>query len=200
MIDKVFGSNQEEKLWQAFQKGDEQAFAQLYQSYVDTLYSYCTRFTTDRDLIKDCIHDLFVELWKSRRTVSATTSVRFYLLACIKRKVLRHLQKRQFTTVEAHPAAEHSTTVSCEAMLIQEQEWQQTQQGLQQALTCLTKRQREAIFLKFYQNLPYEQIADLMGLNAQSVYNLIFGALRTLKKNITLENAVFGLLYLLVQL
>jgi hypothetical protein len=48
------------------------------------------------------------------------------------------------------------------------------QTGLQQALGHLTKRQREAVFFKFYQNLPYEQIASAMNVNAQSVYNLIF--------------------------
>jgi RNA polymerase sigma factor (sigma-70 family) len=199
MIEKVFGSNNEEELWRAFQEGDEAAFARLYQLYADTLFGYCIRFTNDRDLIKDCIHDLFVELWKSRRTVSATTSVRFYLLACIKRKVLRHLQKSQLVTTDGPVTASQSATASYESDMIQEQDWQQTQEGLQQALTCLTKRQREAIFLKYYQNLPYEQIADLMGVNAQSVYNLVFGALRVMKKSLRLEKVIFTLSCLLTQ-
>jgi RNA polymerase sigma factor (sigma-70 family) len=194
MSGKVSGWRNEEELWQAFQAGNETAFARLYELYVDTLFSYCTRFTPDRDLVKDCIHDLFVELWKSRSTVSTTTSVRFYLLACIKRKVLRQLEKAHAKGAGSSVAREPDATLSHEAALIQQQEWEQLQTGLQQALGHLTKRQREAIFFKFYQNLPYEQIASAMNVNAQSVYNLIFCALRTLKKNLPAESAVLTLL------
>ncbi len=199
MIGKVVGYHNEEELWQAFQRGDETAFAQLYERYVDALFHYCSRFTADRDLVKDCIHDLFVELWKSRSTVSATTSVRFYLLACIKRKVIRQLERQQVKGSAGPVPRDYEAVIPHESALIQQQEWEQMQTGLQQAMNHLTKRQREAIFLKFYQNLPYEQIASLMDVNAQSVYNLIFGALRTLKKYFCVENAVFALLLLLIQ-
>lgn len=199
MIGKVIGCHNEEELWQAFQLGDEAAFAQLYERYVDALFHYCSRFTTDRDLVKDCIHDLFVELWKSRSTVSATTSVRFYLLACIKRKVIRQLDRQQMKGGAGLLPRDYDPVIPHEAALIQQQEWEQTQTVLQQAMNHLTKRQREAIFLKFYQNLPYEQIASLMDVNAQSVYNLIFGALRTLKKHLCVESAVFTLLLLLTR-
>ncbi len=194
MSGKVSSWRNEEELWQAFQAGNETAFARLYELYVDTLFSYCTRFTPDRDLVKDCIHDLFVELWKSRSTVSTTTSVRFYLLACIKRKVLRQLEKAHAKGAGGSLAHEPDATLSHEAAMIQQQEWEQLQTGLQQALGHLTKRQREAVFFKFYQNLPYEQIASAMNVNAQSVYNLIFCALRTLKKHLPTESAVLTLL------
>ncbi len=199
MIGKATNWRNEEELWQAFRAGNEAAFAQLYENYVDTLFHYCSRFTGDRDLVKDCIHDLFVELWKSRSAISATTSVRFYLLACIKRKVLRQLGKNPSGGGAVQLPYEQEAAVSCEAILIQEQEWQQLQTGLEYAMDHLTKRQREAIFLKFYQNLPYEQIACLMGVNAQSVYNLVFGALRIMKKKIRLERVVFTVLCLLTQ-
>jgi len=85
----------DETLWNLFRGGDENAFARLYQNYVQTLYHYCVHFATDRALIKDCIHDLFVELWKHRSTIGPTTSVRFYLMASIKRKLVRHLTAEQ---------------------------------------------------------------------------------------------------------
>uniref|UniRef100_UPI003B3BE48E RNA polymerase sigma factor n=1 Tax=Spirosoma sp. TaxID=1899569 RepID=UPI003B3BE48E len=85
----------DETLWNQFRGGDENAFARLYQNYVQTLYHYCAHFATDRALIKDCIHDLFVELWKHRTTIGPTTSVRFYLMASIKRKLVRHLTAEQ---------------------------------------------------------------------------------------------------------
>ena len=58
-------------------------------------------------------------------------------------------------------------------------------------MPLLPRRQREAIFLKFYMNLNNHEIADLMKINIQSVYNLVFGALGNLKKQMTLDRLTF---------
>nr|GFC66022.1 hypothetical protein [Tanacetum cinerariifolium] len=50
------------------------------------------------------------------------------------------------------------------------------------ALNRLSKRQREALYLKFFDGFAYERIAEVMGLNTQSVRNLIFNALQVLRK------------------
>ncbi len=163
---------QEEELefWNQFRKGDEVAFSNLYQSYVHILYQYCSQFTLDKPLIKDCIHDLFVELWRNRSTIGDTTSVRFYLMASIKRKLVRHIN-----------------TPSHESEVISGEEYDMTNHHLSSALDQLPRRQREAIYLKFYMNMSNHEIADLMKINIQSVYNLVFGALTNMKRHMSLE-------------
>lgn len=186
---------QEEELyfWDQFRKGDENAYACLYRSYVHILYQYCSQFTIDKPLIKDCIHDLFVELWRNRMTLGDTTSVRFYLMASIKRKLVRHLNAQQKHTSNEDIPVEywHINTPSHENQLISEEEFESTNQHLNVAINGLPRRQREAIFLKFYMNLNNHEIADLMKINIQSVYNLVFGALGNLKKQMTLERLTF---------
>jgi RNA polymerase sigma factor (sigma-70 family) len=142
---------------------------------------------------KDCIHDLFVELWKNRTTLGDTTSVRFYLMASIKRKLVRHLNAQQKHTSNEDIPVEywHINTPSHENQLIAEEEFESTNQHLNVAINGLPRRQREAIFLKFYMNLNNHEIADLMKINIQSVYNLVFGALGNLKKQMTLERLTF---------
>ncbi len=183
---------QEEELryWNQFRMGDENAYASLYQSYVHILYQYCSQFTFDKPLIKDCIHDLFVELWKNRRTLGDTTSVRFYLMASIKRKLVRHLNILQKHTSNEDIPVEYwkINTPSHERDLISEEEMTATNLHLNKAMDYLPRRQREAIFLKFYMNMNNQEIADLMKINIQSVYNLVFGALSNLKKNMTVEH------------
>ncbi len=183
---------QEEELryWNQFRKGDENAYACLYQSYVHILYQYCSQFTADKPLIKDCIHDLFVELWKNRKTIGDTTSVRFYLMASIKRKLVRHLNALQKHTSNEDIPVEywHIHTTSHERDLISDEEFEATNKHLNKAINHLPRRQREAIFLKFYMNMNNQEISDLMKINIQSVYNLVFGALSNLKKNMTLES------------
>ena len=188
----------DETLWNQFRAGDENAFAQLYQNYVQSLYHYCAHFATDRALIKDCIHDLFVELWKHRGTIGATTSVRFYLMASIKRKLVRHI------TAEQKLVSQDDVTngrrvgdmlagadPSHENLLIANEEDTFMNECLHQALEKLPKRQREAVHLRYFQNMSNEEISTLMQINIQSVYNLIFGAMGNLKRYVTPETVSF---------
>ncbi|WP_020596870.1 MULTISPECIES: RNA polymerase sigma factor [Spirosoma] len=185
----------DETLWNLFRGGDENAFARLYQNYVQTLYHYCVHFATDRALIKDCIHDLFVELWKHRSTIGPTTSVRFYLMASIKRKLVRHLTAEQKLVsqddmINGRRVGDTlpGSDPSYENMLINHEEDMFINDCLHQALEKLPRRQREAVHLRYFQNMSNEEISALMQINIQSVYNLIFGAMSNLKRYVTLEN------------
>ena len=180
---------EELEFWDQFRQGNETAYANLYQSYVHILYQYCSQFTIDKPLIKDCIHDLFVELWRNRSTIGDTTSVRFYLMASIKRKLVRHLNSIQKTTSNEDIPVEywHINTPSHESNVILSEEYDSTNMHLSTAMKRLPKRQREAIYLKFYMNMNNHEIAELMKINIQSVYNLVFGALTNMKKHMSLE-------------
>ncbi len=79
-------------VWDQFRSGDQKAFTELYQHFVQPLYSYSMGVTSDKELIKDCLHDLFVELWRNHSTIGPTTSVKYYLMASIKRKLIRQLE------------------------------------------------------------------------------------------------------------
>jgi RNA polymerase sigma factor (sigma-70 family) len=180
-------THQEVTLWNEFRQDDEDAFAKLYQAFVQLLYNYCTQFSTDRPLIKDCIHDLFVELWQHRATLGDTTSVRYYLMASIKRKLVRHLNAQQkHTSNEEVPLEYHRIfTASPESYIVAREEYIESSQHLNTAIEQLPRRQREAIFLKFYVNMTNEEISTFMKINIQSVYNLVFGALANMKNQLT---------------
>ncbi|MFM6914217.1 MAG: sigma-70 family RNA polymerase sigma factor, partial [Aquirufa sp.] len=62
-----------------------------------------------------------------------------------------------------------------------------TQSSMYQSLSKLSKRQREAITLKYFENMDTDQISEQMNINPQSVYNLIFGALRVMKEQMTMR-------------
>lgn len=188
----------DETLWNQFRAGDENSFAQLYQNYVQSLYHYCAHFATDRALIKDCIHDLFLELWKHRNTIGPTTSVRFYLMASIKRKLVRHITAEQklvsqddVTNGRRMGDMLAGADPSHENLLIACEEDTFMNDCLHQALDRLPKRQREAVHLRYFQNMSNEEISTLMQINIQSVYNLIFGAMGNLKRHVTPETVSF---------
>lgn len=167
-------------------EGSHEAFSNLYQMFINPLYSYSVGITSDKDLIKDCLHDLFVELWKNHSNLGPTTSVKFYLMASIKRKLIRHMDGnlKSFNHHVNYTRDFVEDSLSKESLLIQDELQSEMNYNVAKSLNLLSKRQREAIHLKFYNNLDTEQISQQMKINSQSVYNLIFGALRVMKEGL----------------
>ncbi|GAB3892114.1 sigma-70 family RNA polymerase sigma factor [Larkinella knui] len=172
------------ELWLAFKKGDKGAFGSLATVFYKTLYNYGTKLTTDYTLVEDCIQDLFLEMWKRREFLGETEHVRFYLLKALRRKLFlekKTSDKRLHQFIENTDDIDFIGEFSIESRIIELETTEQHLKKLNQVLTQLSKREREVIYLKFYQELDYEQIASLMAINYQSARNLIYNALKGLK-------------------
>lgn len=188
----------EVEIWRRYKNGDGLAFSYMYQQYTKILYIYGMKITPDKEIVKDCIQDLFVELWLYRSTVAQTDSIKYYLFKSLRRKIVSRISnENQLTSVDEqiHPQ-KLGVTTSYELDLIAEQTIQERRDKINLSMNCLTKRQKEAIFLKFYNELSYDEIASIMSLSRQAVYNLIFKALKELKKHLLLETFILLLLIL----
>lgn len=176
-------------LWRAFKSGDEAAFARMYQRYSRILYGYGFRVTQDAALIEDSIQDLFIELWRTRENLSDTTSIKYYLFRSLRRRISRTLNTDPLRSeaTELPEQAEWLSTPSAEALLVECQANADRIAGLQRAVAGLSRRQREVISLRFYHNHDYKEICDIMSLNYQSVCNLVYRALDTLRQRVALD-------------
>src|SRR6187402_1381298 len=76
-------------LWLQLKSGDRDAFAAIYRLHSISLIAYGIRLCPDRDILKDQIQELFVELWNSRENLSPTDSVKFYLFRALRNKLIR---------------------------------------------------------------------------------------------------------------
>ena len=56
-------------LWNEYRSGNADAFGALTRVHYPDLFHYGTRFTRDSELVKDCLQDLFLELWINRETI-----------------------------------------------------------------------------------------------------------------------------------
>lgn len=138
--------------------------------------------------MKDCLQDLFQDLWISREHLTANIgNVRYYLISSLRRRLLRALRKdRRYQHRESWEAFEFEYTLPLENQLIQHETIEEQKRLLQEALSNLSRRQREAIYLRFFQNLSYTEVADIMSMQVDSVYNTISKAIGILKKNLPL--------------
>jgi RNA polymerase sigma factor (sigma-70 family) len=179
----------EVQVWDQFRSGDQSAFSTLYQHFVQPLYAYSLGVTNDKELIKDCLHDLFVELWRNHATIGPTTSVKFYLMASIKRKLVRHMETslKHMNHHINYTKDFMEDEVSQESLLIRYEEEIVANKQLKDCMNLLSKRQREAISLRFFHNMDTDQISSSMRINPQSVYNLIFGGLRVMKDGLQVK-------------
>lgn len=176
-------SDRDIKIWNAFRQGNREALDFIFKEQASNLYSYGTRFTKDHELVLDCIQDLFVELWNRRQSLSETKSIKFYLLKALRRRIARmvHTDKRRVAVTDEVQYLEEKMDFSVEEFMVAQEADQATKAGLKRALDALTKRQRESIYLKFFQGLDNEAIASVMNLSEASLSTLISQSIKALR-------------------
>lgn len=169
--------------WNAFRSGDAIAFGQIARQYYRSLYSYGIKFSKDAEFVKDCIQDLYLELWAKRSTLGETGFVKFYLLKSLRRKIYRESLKKQWMTDgdELDFEAESLGEISIEQQIIEIETSEQLLKSLNQQITLLTKRQQEVIYLRFYEGLDNESTAQVMAISRQAVANLLYRTIQELK-------------------
>jgi RNA polymerase sigma factor (sigma-70 family) len=188
--------DEEKRQWLQFKDGDKGAFAAIYEQQILHLIAYGLKLCPDRDLLKDQIQELFVELWHSRKNLSPTESVKFYLFKALRYKLIRLEKNRYFRDHTARVAMDLNSLLqdSVEANIIENEIYASRMISLRQAIKALSLRQQEVIQLRYYQGFSNEQIAELMDLNYQSVSNLLHRSLLRLKEIVKMP--VFHLLLL----
>ncbi|SEL66085.1 RNA polymerase sigma factor [Parapedobacter koreensis] len=188
MADRSFNDIE---LWSRFKAGDPSSFASIYRQHVRALYSFGKQLVDDGDLVADAVQELFIYIWERRAHLGDTDNIRHYLFKALRRRLIDAISKQQ-RTVQVHETTvdRRAAEDSIEQTLIKHQADIELRALLQQALRQLTKRQREAIFLRFFGKMSFREVADIMSLSLKSTYNLIAKALDELRKHFPLMLAV----------
>lgn len=184
-----FDAKSDLEIWQDFKRGNESAFTYIYQQYFKQLYRYSSQFIQDTELIKDCIQDLFIALRKNRKNLSDTTSIKLYLFKSIKRKVIATSNRllTNSSNYYKYVGYDFKVVLSTEHLMINRQLEEEKRIQLNQALKKISKRQREAIYYYFYENMSYPQVMEMMELKSvKSARNLVYKALKVLKLEVDL--------------
>lgn len=168
------------------------ALAKIMQSYYSDLFHWGMRLQADREFVKDCIQEVFLNLWKRQPSISEVENVRAYLLVVLKTRMLRELSGKH-STHQSTLSEEYSFSVefATDVQWIEEENEVYQIRKLERVINHLPERQKELIYLRFYQNLSFEQIADVMHLGRQSVYNLLQKSLISLRKNWPVSSIAF---------
>lgn len=171
----------ETQIWKEFINGSDSAVSYLYRSYVDALYTYGRQFA-DNSLVLDSIQDIYFDLIKSRKRLSEVKSVKAYLYASLRRKILKTKSKKLKMPEYNFEENGFRISTATDGVTPLDQFTKGKIEILSNACNALPIRQREAILLRYYEQLPYEEIAVIMGIGkSSSVRMLVSRAISSLK-------------------
>ncbi|MEO5684810.1 MAG: sigma-70 family RNA polymerase sigma factor [Chitinophagaceae bacterium] len=171
-------------LWHSFKQGNWEAYTSLYNDYYSLLNNYGYKFTRNSNLIEDAIHDLFVRLWASRENLGNPVSVKNYLYKSLRNTLLRKIKTEEKYTgmdAEEYPFGFEVSYSNPGGMAIEEKELREKVKAI---INTLPPRQKEIIYLRFYEGLSYDEIADIMSISINSAYKLLYKALENLQQTL----------------
>jgi RNA polymerase sigma factor (sigma-70 family) len=180
-----FIDRSDREVWRAFQQKHEGAFSFIYDQYFETLYNYGCQVTRDTGVVEDLLQDFYVELRLGRQKTSDVFCIKAYLLKSFRRKVIRYLKKKKILVFNGgFSEGNFKISFHHDMQFMSTQFHKEQQKYIERMLNMLTRREREAIYYFYFENLDYKSISQVMELSsAKSARNLIYKALSTLKSN-----------------
>ncbi|MGX5858643.1 RNA polymerase sigma factor [Dyadobacter jiangsuensis] len=172
------------ELWELFTSGSQTAFGRLYDKYADILYAFGLRYTSDKDMVKDCIQDLFIDLLHYRDELAKNVNVRFYLLKSFKRKLHTASKKAAIFSLNEWDLDDKVVSrfsFSAEQDTVSDERQREMLQALAVEINKLPERQKEILYLKFTHNLDYEEIASMMQISVPTCRTFVYRAIKELR-------------------
>lgn len=173
-------------LWQQIKNGERAGMEGLYLKYAQQLFKLGVSIKDDRSFIKDCIHEVFVNIWQYRLSLKDTDNVKLYLFKCLSHKIHKEVgkDKKRYGQESIDHYEALLSVDSVEPDLHPNPIDKKKRSDLMGALEKLPMRQKEVIQYLFFENHSYEDISKIMGINVQSVYTLAWKAISALKKRL----------------
>lgn len=173
-------------LWQSFKKGNELAFSSLYKKYVNKFYNYGMHLSFDKEIVLDTIQELFTNLWAKHSQLADVQAVNYYLFKAFRNLLFQKVKQKKnfFISIDENSDFKESDLTREESLIVEQTTREQHLQ-LEMAMKSLSKRQREVVLLKFYNELSYQEVASVMEISVESAHNLLSKAIHTLRDNLT---------------
>jgi RNA polymerase sigma-70 factor, ECF subfamily len=175
----------DQELLAAAARGDQAAFSRLYQRYRNRVYGFAYRMLGTQEAAEDVTHEAFLLLIRQpERYQAARGSLLTFLCAVARNHIFQHLRRQGRyapeqieTSCERNEAGARSPFDPLSDLLERE-----LAALVEAALARLPATQREAIVLREYQELSYEEIAAVIGADTKVVKARLYRARQTLAK------------------
>lgn len=164
--------------------GNSLAFRYLFDIYYSPLCGYVTNFTSDPDLAEDIVQNSLLIIWRKRKKLHITISLKSYLYKICyneyidyyrkNKKIREHLEKLKYEEIER---LKENMEADPEIINLKKEK-------LRKAIKNLPEKCREVFLLNKYEGLTYAEIAEELGISLKTVENHLGNALKRLRKEL----------------
>lgn len=170
-------------MWSRFQSGDRLAFSEIYEEFVDVLFAYGSKITSDSELLKDCIQDLFYNLHRYKINLQNPENLEFYLFRSLKNDIIRKIRTNyQEASLTEEGMFQFDLRFHVEQDGFDKESDELRLKTLRKILSSIDPQKRELLFLKFSTSLNYAEIGELVGMNADAVKKQVYRTLDNLRQ------------------
>lgn len=163
--------------------GNISAYEHIFKKYYGDLYGYGLKLCGDPELVKDMVQELFTMIWERKHDLGHILSLKVYLLVVLRRRMLNALkEKRHERTIIQEYKWEPDMSFSIEEIIIEDEKASELKEKLIKAINSLPDRQREVLYLRFYNGMSYEEIEEILSINYQSIRNHVHRAMTRLRE------------------
>lgn len=176
------------KLLEQYRQGDNKAFTTLYNMYAVSLLNYGMCLSNDKELVKDCVHDVFVKLFTKGKT-QEIGKVGGYLIISLRNRLLDEFRRDCFVSdTPVNDFTLRRYDESAETTYINNEHQTRLHADVLKLLNELTPRQQQAFRLYFIEQRKYDEICDMLQMNYACVRNLVHRGMVKLRASETYRN------------
>jgi RNA polymerase sigma-70 factor (ECF subfamily) len=170
-------------------KGDEAAFTELVERHQHAVVGTVAKMLGDRTEAEDIAQKVFLRLWKSAGRYRPSAKFTTYLFTITRNLVFNESRRRsrhpQVSIEEREQTGARHADPAPEARPDEELLHRELGEAIDTAIAALPEKQRIAVVLRRYQEIPYEEIAKVLGVSVSSVKSLLFRARESLRQNLS---------------
>lgn len=159
--------------------GDEKAFEQAYVAHFGALHGYAFTFLHDDVLAEEAVQNVFLRIWKRRESLGSLQPLKPYLYRAVRNESLNILKHRKVERTYAEQLAPHLSAVghdASEPLLGLE-----LKQRIAAALEALPEQCGRIFRMSRFEELRYQDIADVLGISVKTVENQMGKALKIMR-------------------
>lgn len=162
----------------------------LFHRFYKDLYHYAIKFCSNKHVVEDQIQNLFLKIWTRRENLGDVKAIKTYLWTALRRDLITTLKNNTKRQNRLRGEYADMFTLSVEEIIIKKEQEKLQKAELKLVINTLTPRQKEILYLRFYEGMSYKEIEDIMSVNYQVARNYISQSLKSLRKELTSKTSV----------
>ena len=172
----------EQELIREFKRGNEQAFNQLVLRYQEKVYWIVRRMISDHDEANDLAQNIFIKAYHSLHSFKGNSTFYTWLYRIAVNLTLNEIRRKKIRHIFSLEREEPLQIASNDDQPLELLEKTEQQMIIRQAIDRLPEKQKKVFVLRYYEELPYEEISKILNTSVGGLKANYFHAVRNIGK------------------